>query len=78
MFSFIQSIPIGEIGDKRAIPPLSKMAEDPARESLTRAGAVAALGMIGEPRELRWTYPIRRGYNFSIAPPTLAEVLDLF
>ncbi len=69
---------IGELGDRGAIRPLAALASDTKEDDLTRARAIAALGLIGESAQPTWTQGFKRGANRANATPTLTIVLSIF
>lgn len=69
---------IGEIGDVTAIDGLVGIATDERQVDMTRARAAAALGLTAQESDASWIELVKRGYNDSIATPSLREVLNLF
>jgi HEAT repeat protein len=69
---------IGEIGDKRAVPALERIARDTKRDDLSRSRAVFALGMIGQVADHAWNADLKRAYNFTVATPAMTEILRMF
>lgn len=69
---------IGEIGDRAAVEALMKIAADEQRDPTTRQRALGALGVLGQDADRGWTYTVRRGFNFTIAPSALRTILLIF
>jgi len=68
---------IGELGDARALEGLMRIAGDPTKSDRARGRALAALGMLGQPGDLAWNAPLKRGFNYAAATPAVADVLRL-
>ena len=69
---------IGEIGDVSAVDGLLDIAEDRRQVDMTRARAAAALGLTAEAADASWIALVKRGYNDSIATPSMRAVMNLF
>ncbi len=69
---------LGELGDRRALPALIRVANDHDADVWTRRRALGAIGMIAQKSDHAWTTAFQRGVNFPHATPTLREVLSLF
>ena len=72
---------IGRIGDTRAVTPLLELLRNENVSISTRAFAAAALGVVGDDRELPWNSMIAVDVYYGIPPSTLTDgargVLDL-
>ena len=69
---------VGELGDRRALPRLVKLAGDPATDTWTRRRALAAIGMIAQASDVAWVTTYQRGVNYPIATPTLRILQVLY
>ena len=69
---------LGELGDRRALPTLIRVARDKDADVWTRRRALGAIGMIAQPDDHAWTTSFKRGVNWTAATPTLREILSLF
>lgn len=69
---------VGEIGDKRAVAALERIARDQSRDDQSRGRAVFALGMIGQAADQAWSAELKRGYNFTVATPALTELMRMY
>ena len=69
---------IGEIGDQSAVDGLIAIADDRRQVDMTRARAAAALGLTAQTADASWIALVKRGYNDSVATPSLRAVLNLF
>ncbi len=68
---------LGLIGDRDAIPPLNRLAQDSKKNDLTRAFAAVALGIVGERSDLPWNALVREDNNYRARVPAMDEVLDI-
>ncbi len=69
---------VGELGDRKALPALVRIASDTKADVWTRRRALGAIGMIAQESDHAWTTSFQRGVNFPQATPTLRAVLSLF
>lgn len=78
--SFVVStaaITLGLIQDPVAVPVLVDIARDPTRRGIPRAAAVAALGMLGDPRPVSALHAYRSDCNYLHLYETLEVVLRI-
>jgi HEAT repeat protein len=64
---------VGLIGDARSISPLVAYLRDPEHTDSSRAFAAAALGMVGDRRDVVWRAALRSDFNYTAAPPILLQ-----
>ncbi|MBL8842810.1 MAG: HEAT repeat domain-containing protein [Planctomycetes bacterium] len=69
---------LGEIGDRRALPGLSAIAFDPARDDPTRERALAALGVAAQRGDVAWNAELKHALFAGETTPTLQFVCELF
>ncbi len=69
---------VGEIGDVTAVEGLLAIAEDERQVDMTRARAVAALGLTAQESDASWIRLVKQGYNDSIATDSLRDLLGVF
>jgi HEAT repeat protein len=68
---------LGLIGDKGAVEPLTQIATDTNVQTITRAFACVALGLVCERSTLPWNSRISADNNYRAGVPAINEVLDI-
>jgi HEAT repeat protein len=68
---------LGLIGDRSAVEPLSQIARDSKVQTITRAFACVALGLVCEKTDLPWNARISADNNYRAGVPAINEVLDI-
>jgi len=68
---------LGQIGDRSALAPLTGIVNDGGANSLSRAFAAVALGIIGEKNDLPWNTEISTNCNYRAKVDAISEVLDI-
>lgn len=68
---------LGHIGDVSAIAPLKAIIADRKSNSLSKAFAVVALGIMGEKTDLPWNARISEDCNYLASTRAMFEVLDI-
>jgi HEAT repeat protein len=68
---------LGLIGDQSAVEPLSQIARDTKVQTITRAFACVALGLVAEKTLLPWNARISADNNYRAGVPAINEVLDI-
>ena len=68
---------LGLIGDRDSITPLKDIAMKDGKNSITRAFACVALGLVGEKTVLPWNAIISAHNNYRAKTPSIEEVLDI-
>lgn len=63
---------LGNIGDRRAVPPLIDVVRDDGRPAATRAFAVIGLGVVCDPAPMPWRTPIAHAMPYFALTETLS------
>lgn len=68
---------LGNVGDRTAVLPLLKLAQDRSRPGLARGFACVAIGLIGEKTPLPWNTRVTAGSNYLAAFYTQSEIMGI-
>ena len=68
---------IGNVGDRTALSPLLKLAQDRRRPGLARGFACVAIGLVGEKTPLPWNTRVNVGANYLAAFYTQSEIMAI-
>lgn len=69
---------IGELGDRRAVEGLRRIASDASHDVATRQSAIGALGILAQEGDLPWSSELRRGYNEVAMTDSMGIVVRIF
>lgn len=69
---------IGELGDRRAVDGLRRIAADESNDDATRQSAIGALGILAQDGDVPWSSELRRGYNAVAVTDSMSIVVRIF